>query len=892
MPTYAEWFSTISAIPSGAHSWQKELASDASCRNRLIRIPTGFGKTAGTVLPWLWHRVVQADPAWPARLVFCLPMRVLVEQTEASITAWLKAAGVWWDGHGDHAGKVGVHALMGGCDAGDWHLHPEHPSIILGTQDMLLSRALNRGYASPRARWPMEFGLLNQDCLWVVDEVQLMDVGLATSAQMQAFRHEDEQAGKSLRPCRTWWMSATMQPRWLETVDTQTMLATLPPVLDIPTNLRTGTLWEVRKPREIASIPIDREAGPTALAALAHEAHRAGTLTLVVVNRVDDANTVFNALSGATKQGVELRLVHSRFRPHERRSWREDFLNRSAPMPAAGRIVVATQVVEAGVDISAETLVTDLAPWPSLVQRFGRCARYGGEGRIIVADRDLTAEDDKAAAPYAAQELLAARAALARITDVSPHGLETFEESLTVEERKTLYPYAPKHLLLRRELDELFDTTPDLTGADLDISRYIRSGDERDCSVWWLEVAKDATPDARLQPSREALCAVPCYKVEKWLFGSDKKIKGQAWTWDYLDGEWRKLAFSDCRPGRVILVDAAIGGYDPVRGFTGEERKNKSPAVPPVPSAIPSREDLADQSQDREDLSTPVEGGWQTIATHGGCVGDHAMAIARTLRLSPLCIGLLGLSGRLHDWGKVHPAFRACIRTPDPHPHHAHRDLAKAPADAWVHPKQLYDLRSTTGDGQRKGFRHELASTLAMLELLARRDQHHPALLGACTDLISAGVIIPEVIAEQASGLLADELAALTAPAVDLVAYLVCSHHGKIRVSWHASPDDQAFSKVETKGMPLRGVCEFDTLPALPLLTADGAVSQVPALTLHLDASHLGLSGRYGRSWRERTASLQAQHGPFALALLEACLRAADIRASRSVTTDPLLGQP
>ena len=42
--------------------------------------------------------------------------------------------------------------------------------------------------------------------------------------------------------------------------------------------------------------------------------------------------------------------------------------------------------------------------------------------------------------------------------------------------------------LLRREFDELFDTTPDLTGADLDISRFIRSGDERDLQVFWLDL--------------------------------------------------------------------------------------------------------------------------------------------------------------------------------------------------------------------------------------------------------------------------------------------------------------------------------------------------------------------------------------------------------------------
>ncbi|MBV5323351.1 CRISPR-associated helicase/endonuclease Cas3, partial [bacterium] len=75
--------------------------------------------------------------------------------------------------------------------------------------------------------------------------------------------------------------------------------------------------------------------------------------------------------------GIELRLVHSRFRPAERATWRTDFLCREACGPEVKRIIVATQVVEAGVDISAVLLITDLAPWSSLVQRFGRCARWG-----------------------------------------------------------------------------------------------------------------------------------------------------------------------------------------------------------------------------------------------------------------------------------------------------------------------------------------------------------------------------------------------------------------------------------------------------------------------------------------------------------------------------------
>src|SRR2546428_9715926 len=123
-------------------------------------------------------------------------------------------------------------------------------------------------------------------------------------------------------------------------------------------------------------------------------------------------------------------------------------------MRDADRIIVATQVVEAGVDISAGCLVTELAPWPSLVQRFGRCARYGGSGRVIVVD---PGRDEGTAAPYLLEELNSAWESLQSLRDVGIASLESHEESLSPEGRARLYPYAPAHLLLRREFDELFD---------------------------------------------------------------------------------------------------------------------------------------------------------------------------------------------------------------------------------------------------------------------------------------------------------------------------------------------------------------------------------------------------------------------------------------------------
>jgi len=63
--------------------YQRELAGGDEghpCASLLIDIPTGLGKTAAVVLAWLWNRVVLQRNDWPRRLVYCLPMRTLVEQ--------------------------------------------------------------------------------------------------------------------------------------------------------------------------------------------------------------------------------------------------------------------------------------------------------------------------------------------------------------------------------------------------------------------------------------------------------------------------------------------------------------------------------------------------------------------------------------------------------------------------------------------------------------------------------------------------------------------------------------------------------------------------------------------------------------------------------------------
>lgn len=893
--TYDEWFADLTGHHD-PHPWQSRLAAGEACEDRLIRIPTGLGKTEGAIAAWAWHRLVRKDDAWPRRLVWCLPMRVLVEQTAAlarRIASRIASS--------SGAGVVPVVRLMGGVTAEEWHLYPERPAILVGTQDMLLSRALNRGYAAGRARWPIDYGLLNHDCLWVMDEVQLMDVGLATSVQLQAFRRDRP----SVRPCHTWWMSATLKPAWLETVDSASWLPGLTERLQRVEGPGEGGPWSGTKPLSILDIRADDDGDHQAFAEAVLEAHDAadpggrGRMTLAIVNRVRSARQVHGALARLLSErgeGVDLRLVHSRFRGMERAHWPEQFLNRATSEdPNTNRIVVATQVVEAGVDISATALVTELAPWPSLVQRFGRAARYGGTALVRVVDRRLTG---KATLPYDEAELSAARRAVSQLDSVGLARIEQFEAELAGSESgllAALYPYEPAHVLSRRENEDLFDTSPDLTGSDLDVSRFIRSGDERDVSVFWVPVPEsDRQPGAERRPARDELCPVPVAEARSWLLDKSGRLKSgyRAWVWDYVDGGWVPLRGDACYPGQVIAVHVGSGGYNPLLGFTGAVPRKSDPAIPLMAPADASAAELADQAQPRDDLSAAAE--WKTIVTHGREFAEVVSALAGMIGLEPNTQQLLALGGLLHDLGKAHPSFAACIgdsETAGPRP--PRPDLAKAPQDAWAAPRELYrDERH----GRRRGFRHELATALALFEILWQTDPDHEALLGPHLELIAAGgfnAVRPPPETQPTP--LGSEIARLSGAQFDLLCHLVSSHHGKVRGAWHATPRDQEFPQWDASlvgtGQPLNGIREGDRLPSIPIGLPSGAATTVPVLTLHLDPASLGLSSRYGASWPERLHALVARHGPFALAYLESVFRAADVRSSRTGTPDAVIQQ-
>jgi len=777
-------------------AYQEALAAVDPFPN-LIRVPTGLGKTAAVVLAWLWRRTLagpQVRDRTPRRLIYCLPMRVLVEQTAHSILGWVQNL--------ERCGALGsssipVFVLMGGEEPADWAIWPDRELILIGTQDMLLSRALNRGYAASRYRWPWEFGLLHQDTLWVFDEVQLMDTGMATSAQLEAFRRLWPQ----LRPSLSLWMSATLRPDWLQTVDLPKERLGRPLTLDdedrkLPA-VRERLAAYKRLLRSRARIG-DIEACAKAVL----EAHRPGSLTLAIFNTVDRAIEVYRRVSRSS--GAKSVLLHSRFRPPDRAARLTEALK---PPPREGTIVIATQVVEAGVDISAKTLLTELAPWPSLVQRLGRLNRYGEHNR----SRDCLAiwfdwpdgeeEREKLAAPYSRSDLDQSQKRLEGLIDGSPAHVEGIGIA---------GDFRPEFVLRYRDLIELFDTSPDLGGADIDVSRFIRSGDELDVQVFWRAVPDGGTPDpdsdSGAAPRSEELCPVPYYQLRAFL-GS--KAQGRVWRWDPLERIWTAARAEQVFPGQTFLVDAGLGGYSAELGWN---LRNDS-QVPPV-----ARPTLAPPAIDSDDGVT-ASGLWESVAEHTDRVVAELEAILLAIGLvDPELVEALKLAARWHDRGKAHLVFQtAIIRQAAPAEWADRLDIAKAPDGFW----RPYS---------RRGFRHELASALHMLE---------------------AGL-------------------------PDLATYVAAAHHGKVRLSIRSLPGERP-PETDSSLLYARGLWEGDELPAVDL----GGGVRAAAVRLRLDPMLLGRSAQGEPSWTERMVRLRDRWGPFQLAFFEALLRAADARASR-----------
>ena len=764
-------------------------------------------------------------------------MRTLVQQTEEAVRQWFGRIQDSSLANPLIPGAEDIHVLMGGVDGAGWLDRPEQPSIIVGTQDMLLSRALMRGYASSRAIWPMEFAILHEDTQWVFDEVQLMGAGRATSAQLEAFRRSEvdrakTESGAPRCPTRSLWISATLKPEWLRTVDFPAPDGDGVRRID-PQESEDRRLMRLGKAKKtLRCVPV-APASPKAaditayignLAKAVLNSHRAGRMTLVIVNRVQRAQNLYQEIAGGLTQTEgaipELSLVHGRFRPADRQREMNKVVGRDAEPDSDDRLVVATQAVEAGVDISAAVLFTEIAPWSSMVQRFGRANRYaelqdGADVRWV--DLLAGATDDKSAAslslPYVADDLDGAKQTLRMLTDVA---------SANLPNPGDIDP--PMRVIRRKDLEDLFDTDPDLTGFDVDVSAYVRDTDDTDIRVFWRDLS--AVGDDVLRPHADELCAVPIGAAKDWL----RKVRKGGGGAYFRDAQWRRGAKTtgvappgwnrlteDPWPGLTLLVDCRAGGYSEQLGFTGNSKHVPEP-VAITELLDPDGEAEGHDEDPRSEIGVPV-----SLSAHLGHAAMEADFLCKVLNADADTHAAVVRAARWHDLGKAHEVFQDSMRRGlGDGATNGHEILAKTIKQNIRH-KRAY-------------FRHELASALA---LLSQEGWSRDA---------------------------------------DLVAYLVAAHHGKVRMNLRALPRERPPSDADrSDGRFARGIWEGDDLSAFDL----GGGERWSGGCLTLAIMELGWDEQTRESWTERTRGLLARFGPFKLAWMETLVRLADWRASR-----------
>ncbi len=910
-----------------SYPYQRAFAEDGELPD-LLNVPTGVGKTATAILGWLYRRR-HADQAirekTPRRLVYCLPMRTLVEQTRDCAIQWLDRLGefagtVAYETTGGglidsysldvtRADAVAVHVLMGGSKSDNWAEHPERDAILIGTQDMLLSRALNRGYAARRGRWPTEFGLLLSDSLWVFDEVQLMGNALATSVQLDAFA---KKLWPPLRPTQFVWMSATLGSDMFRTRDRVDWELTEAPSLEL--GERDLATPEIQR-RLLAEKRIQIVSKKPKAADIIAQ-HAVGRVSLVVLNTVPGAKEAYRELAeelrpvkGKKKAATsttetpkpELLLLHGRFRPMDRADRMKQLKQFLAQVDREtgavanhpGLIVVSTQVIEAGFDVSAARLWSEIAPWPSAIQRLGRLNREGAQPNAAAMFWMPKADDQnkgenvpnaKRIGPYEKPAIDVARKLIEAVVTRQTNGeryRDALDSVLATPESVSALQTSSDVVIRPSDFCGLFSTEPDLAGGFTNVAPFVRSQDrDVDVHVFWRDFDPSKSRDwTQSEPERDELCPVPFFEFRTFL-GKTTVV----WEWNFETARWESRRAGDIQPGMTLLLPKSAGGYRGDSGWSGATNDRDFIVLP-------------DRAEQGDGFDADRWSGCQSWLE----LDQHLLDVEAEVTELSDCVGLKGsvhadalrIAGRWHDWGKGVASWQAAVaryvesireklkqvisdsdfaefhevaehwlgiidsrigqktlwaKFPDP------RAASIDERVTHLSPARLAEFRKRLTAAFRPGLRHEAASALAAWQAWRDGDS---------------------------------ELSALAV-------YLIASHHGKVRTVLSSRTDkDEVF-----------GLNAGDKLPKV-----DGIFPN--EVKLQTDCRRVGASGEWDEaggtfslncpSWLQMVAELLGPTpggaavarevipknepqalGPLALAYLEALLVAADIRASRT----------
>jgi len=329
-----------------------------SSKNLLLSAPTGTGKT--------WAGLIGFIDSWVSgtphadRILYALPLRSLASSlyisTNDAIKQAIKSSLL------TEQQRVRLNELEITIQTGDQKEDPFFDGdICFTTIDQLLT-----GFLNIPASLPLRLANINTGALIgslvIIDEIHLLEPqrSLATLIEM----------GKQLSGLTQFLlMSATLSHSsfaWLQNI----FQAEIIELRNQEMNKMPG---QRDKKRKIDFIPKPLEA---AFILKQHEKGR----TIVICNTVERSQKIFRDILNRKASECEdchVILLHSRYFKKDRQKKERDLSRWFGPEALQSNVIlIATQVIEAGIDISAEVLHTEVCPANALLQRMGRCARY------------------------------------------------------------------------------------------------------------------------------------------------------------------------------------------------------------------------------------------------------------------------------------------------------------------------------------------------------------------------------------------------------------------------------------------------------------------------------------------------------------------------------------
>lgn len=315
-------------------------------RSVILQAPTGSGKTKAALFPYLVARARDRD--FPRRLLYCVPMRVLARSFYEDLR-----------GHG----RLNLDArLQTGEQQGDRRLEGD---IVFATIDQILSSFLNIPYSLSLRQGNLNAGAVVSSYL-VLDEFHLLDPASTLRTTLEMLRMLSGIAPFLLM---TATFSCEMLGRLAALLDAEIVTPDQSELRGIPSQSNKKRLFH------------RVDSALTADAVLEHHKGR----SIAICNTVERAQRLYEDLKGELGCGgnraTRAVLLHSRFLKSDRRQ-KEDEVRRvlgKGGDRTKDFILVATQVIEVGLDITCDAMHTEVAPASAVLQRAGRCARFEGE---------------------------------------------------------------------------------------------------------------------------------------------------------------------------------------------------------------------------------------------------------------------------------------------------------------------------------------------------------------------------------------------------------------------------------------------------------------------------------------------------------------------------------